>query len=44
VLHALRDLQAQVFVTAIEGIRTDRSVWQDTKRFHVEHGEIQEVL
>jgi DNA replication and repair protein RecF len=44
VLFALRDLQAQVFVTAIEGIRTDPSAWHDTKRFHVEHGEIQEVL
>ena len=44
VLCALRDLQAQVFVTAIEGIRTDQAVWKDTKRFHVERGEIQEVL
>ena len=44
VLTALRDLQAQVFVTAIEGIRADHNVWQQTKRFHVEHGEIQEVL
>jgi len=44
VLCALRDLQAQVFVTAIEGIRTDHIAWHDTKRFHVEHGEIQEVL
>jgi DNA replication and repair protein RecF len=44
VLCALRDLQAQVFVTAIQGIRTDHAVWQETKRFHVEHGEIQEVV
>jgi DNA replication and repair protein RecF len=44
VLCALRDLHAQVFVTAIEGIRTDQSVWDETKRFHVEHGTIQEVL
>jgi DNA replication and repair protein RecF len=44
VLGALRDLHAQVFVTAIEGIRTDQSAWDETKRFHVEHGEIQEVL
>jgi DNA replication and repair protein RecF len=44
VLCALSDLQAQVFVTAIEGIRTDHTAWHETKRFHVEHGEIQEVL
>lgn len=44
VLCALRELQAQVFVTAIEGIRTEHVVWQETKRFHVEHGEIQEVV
>jgi DNA replication and repair protein RecF len=44
VLCALRELQAQVFVTAIEGFRTDHATWQDIKRFHVEHGDIQEVL
>lgn len=44
VLCALRDLHAQVFVTAIDGVRTDQSAWDETKRFHVEHGEIQEVL
>ena len=44
VLSALRDLHAQVFVTAIEGIRTDQAAWDETKRFHVEHGGIQEVL
>jgi len=44
VLCGLRDLQAQVFVTAIEGIRTEHPIWHETKRFHVEHGEIKEVL
>ena len=44
VLCALRDLRAQVFVTAIEGIRSDQAAWDETKRFHVEHGGIQEVL
>jgi DNA replication and repair protein RecF len=44
VLGGLRDLQAQVFVTAIDGIMTDHGAWHDTKRFHVEHGKIQEVL
>jgi DNA replication and repair protein RecF len=44
VLCALRDLQAQVFVTAIEGIGTNHQTWEDTQRFHVEHGEIQEVV
>ena len=44
VLCGLRDLKAQVFVTAIEGIRSDQAAWHETKRFHVEHGEIKEVL
>jgi len=44
VMCALRNLQTQVFVTAIEGITPDHTAWHDTKRFHVEHGEIQEVL
>jgi DNA replication and repair protein RecF len=44
VLQALRDLDAQVFVTAIEGDRIDTAGWRETRRFHVEHGVIQEVL
>jgi DNA replication and repair protein RecF len=44
VLCGLQDMRAQVFVTAIEGIRSDHAAWHETKRFHVEHGEIQEVL
>jgi DNA replication and repair protein RecF len=44
VLGALRELRAQVFVTVIEGSRTNQAAWQETKRFHVKHGVIQEVL
>jgi len=44
VLCALQELQAQVFVTAIEAIRSNPVAWQDAQRFHVEHGEIQEVV
>jgi DNA replication and repair protein RecF len=44
VLSALQDLHAQVFVTAIDGARTIQAAWDETKRFHVEHGGIQEVL
>ncbi len=44
VLQALRDLHAQVFITAIEGDRIDAAGWREIKQFHVEHGVIQEVL
>jgi len=44
VLQALLDMDAQVFATAIEGGRIDTTGWQNIKRFHVEHGVIQEVL
>ena len=44
VLEALRKLGVQVFVTAIGGGPGDLSCWPDMKRFHVERGEIQEVV
>lgn len=44
VLLALRELDAQVFVTAIEGQPVDAAGWREFRRFHVEHGAIQEVL
>ena len=44
VLAALRDLNAQVFVTAIEGEPIDVAGWASSCRFHVEHGCIQEVV
>lgn len=44
VLAALRDLAAQVFVTAIEGERIETAGWGDLRRFHVKHGAIQEVV
>jgi DNA replication and repair protein RecF len=44
VLQALRELDTQVFVTAIAGERIDPSGWSGFRRFHVEHGAIQEVL
>ena len=44
VLAALRELNVQVFVTAIDSRPGDLSEWTDMKRFHVEHGEIQEVV
>ena len=44
VLAALRELNVQVFVTAIDSGPGDLSGWPDMKRFHVEHGEIQEVV
>ena len=44
VLGALRDLNCQVFVSAIEPEGIDVAVWQAVKKFHVEHGEVQEVV
>lgn len=44
VLCALRDLNAQVFVTAIDGERIDATGWDTIRQFHVEHGAIEEVL
>ena len=44
VLDALRKLGIQVFVTAIDDGPENLSVWPDMKRFHVERGEIQEVV
>lgn len=44
VLQALRELDAQVFVSAIEGDRINTSGWERSARFHVEHGRVREVL
>jgi DNA replication and repair protein RecF len=44
VLSALRELDAQVFVSAIDGDRADVSGWENVTRFHVEHGKVREVL
>jgi DNA replication and repair protein RecF len=44
VLSALHDLNSQVFVSAIEADAVDTAGWQVTKKFHVEHGVVQEVV
>jgi DNA replication and repair protein RecF len=44
VLAALHDLNSQVFVSAIEPDAVDTAGWQDAKKFHVEHGVVQEVV
>ena len=44
VLESLRELGIQVFVSAIESGRTELPDWPDMRRFHVERGEIQEVV
>lgn len=43
-VSALDGLQSQVFATAIEPRTFRVSSWPIVKRFHVEHGEIQEVV
>ena len=44
VMESLGQLGIQVYVTAIDSGPKDLSAWADMKRFHVEHGEIQEVV
>jgi DNA replication and repair protein RecF len=44
VLESLRQLDIQVFVSAIDSGSVDHSGWSSMKRFHVEHGEIKEVV
>jgi len=44
VMEALHELDAQVFITAIEGDRIDVTGWRSMRGFHVEHGVIREVL
>ncbi len=44
VLESLRELDIQVFVSAIETGRSALPGWPRLRRFHVERGEIQEVV
>lgn len=44
-LEALRELNTQVFVTATEAeLISNRDVWDHRKLFHVEHGQLTEVI
>jgi len=43
-LSLLHDLDNQVFITATDRLDLDCSSWKDLKVFHVEHGEIEEVV
>jgi DNA replication and repair protein RecF len=44
VLAQLRELGAQVFITAIDDRALDLEDWPDKARFHVEHGVVREVV
>lgn len=44
VLGQLRELGAQLFITAIEDRALDLEGWPDPARFHVEHGVVREVV
>ncbi len=43
ILCALRELDTQVFVTAINDAAIDADDWADARMFHVEHGDIREA-
>lgn len=43
-LHLLYGLSNQVFVTATDRSHLDYSAWDDVRVFHVEHGNIKEVV
>ena len=44
IMTALSELQAQVFVTAIDPQVIDNSPWPVDRRFHVEHGVLREMV
>lgn len=44
VLRRLQDLNAQVFLTAIEPEAIDAAGWPERRLFHVEHGRVEEVV
>ncbi len=44
VLAVLRALEIQVFITAIGEQSAELADWPETKRFHVEHGHVEEVV
>ena len=44
VLSRLRELEAQVFITAIDASALALAAWPDPARFHVEHGVVREVV
>jgi DNA replication and repair protein RecF len=44
VLSGLADLETQIFVTAIDSRALDLGAWPSYKKFHVEHGDIREVV
>ena len=43
-LQALRKLNAQVFVTTIQAEAVDFTAWAPERMFHVEHGQVREVV
>lgn len=44
-LQMLRELDIQVFVTATEeGLISNKDLWKERKMFHVEHGQVREVV
>jgi len=43
-LQQLHKLDNQVFITATDRVDLDYSEWEEVKVFHVEHGEIEEVV
>lgn len=43
-VQALQSVNCQVFITTLEGSLVEPLVWDNTKVFHVEQGEVREVL
>jgi len=43
-MKILHELEAQIFITTPESLFLDRSLFPETKVFHVEHGQVSEVL
>lgn len=44
IMHILRGMRIQLFITAIEPEQLDLSAWKYKKMFHVEHGKLSELV
>jgi DNA replication and repair protein RecF len=43
-IHSLKDMKVQIYITAFERHLVDVDKWDHSKVFHVEHGEVRELL
>ena len=44
ILSVLSNMNIQLFLTAIEERQIDLSAWKEKKKFHVEHGQLKDLI